>query len=169
MVRCFATPARKRNDGVQVLSSDARAPSIATRGCTLAESEATRTFLRHLAHAEAWTAECAWPEAASLWALVVAANPVEGHFWSKLAEARYHVEEYREAIGAYGHAFTLRDGYPRRPTRSPAVTPACGTPPPPWPGSNERSIWGIAISLMPGPTTIWPSSARAHVSASSPA
>jgi tetratricopeptide (TPR) repeat protein len=75
-------------------------------------SEATEAFLRHLARAEAKSADCAWPEAASLWELVVAANPVEGHFWTQLAGARYHIDDYRGAITAYEHALALRDGYP---------------------------------------------------------
>ena len=69
-------------------------------------------FLSTLAEAEAASAAENWEAAASLWGIVVAANPVEGRFWSQLGEALFHRERYRDAIAAYDHAFALRDGYP---------------------------------------------------------
>lgn len=69
-------------------------------------------FLRTLAAAEARTAAEDWDAAALLWERVVAANPVEGRFWTHLAEARYHTNAFRGAATAYERAFSLRDGYP---------------------------------------------------------
>jgi tetratricopeptide (TPR) repeat protein len=69
-------------------------------------------FLATLSAAEARTAAQEWRGAAELWEQVVAANPVEGRFWSRLAEARYELERYRDAIDAYATALDLRDGYP---------------------------------------------------------
>ncbi|HEY7034911.1 MAG TPA: hypothetical protein VH482_26460 [Thermomicrobiales bacterium] len=69
-------------------------------------------FVRTLARAEAATAAKNWEEGASLWGQVVDANPVEGRFWSRLGEARFHAGAAREAVTAYERAFDLRDGYP---------------------------------------------------------
>ena len=51
--------------------------------------------------AEAQTAAKQWVEAAALWEKVVEANPVEGRFWDRLANAYYNAKEYRKAIPAY--------------------------------------------------------------------
>lgn len=69
-------------------------------------------FLHTLARAEANTAAASWPEATALWAEVVAANPVEGRFWSALATARYETEDYAGAMSAFERALALGDGYP---------------------------------------------------------
>ncbi|HKG24308.1 MAG TPA: tetratricopeptide repeat protein [Thermomicrobiales bacterium] len=69
-------------------------------------------FLRTLALAEARSAEEAWREAAPLWEQVVAANPVEGRFWSRLGEARFNAKDERAAIDAYERVLDLRDGFP---------------------------------------------------------
>jgi len=72
----------------------------------------TGDFLRALARAEGATAREAWDEAAALWAAVVAANPVEGRFWTRLGEARHHAKDYRRAIAAFARALDLRDDFP---------------------------------------------------------
>lgn len=78
----------------------------------MAHGEESAAFLRTLARAEALSGGEQWEDAARLWQRVVAINPVEGRFWSRLAEARYHAKAYREAIAAYQKALTLRDGFP---------------------------------------------------------
>jgi tetratricopeptide (TPR) repeat protein len=70
------------------------------------------TFLRALTRAESKSAAEEWEAAARLWQRVVAANPVEGRFWTRLAEARHHAQDYRGAVAAYEQALDLRDGYP---------------------------------------------------------
>ena len=72
----------------------------------------TTAFLRTLARAETATAREAWDEAAALWARVVAANPVEGRFWTRLADARCETKDYRGAVEASERALELRDGFP---------------------------------------------------------
>jgi uncharacterized Zn finger protein len=47
------------------------------------------------------SAEGDWAEAAVLWARVTAANPVNGDYWARLAEARFGNEEYEAAQQAY--------------------------------------------------------------------
>lgn len=69
-------------------------------------------FVRTLARAEARSGNEEWEEAARLWTLVVAANPVEGRFWGKLAEARQRCEDFAGAIAASEQALALRDGFP---------------------------------------------------------
>src|SRR5262245_32257536 len=75
-------------------------------------AEDVARFVRMLARAEAATAAKNWEEAVSLWGQIVDANPVEGRFWSRLGEARFHTGATREAVTAYERAFDLRDGYP---------------------------------------------------------
>lgn len=69
-------------------------------------------FLRTLGQAEAKTAAASWPAAATLWTEVVAANPVEGRFWSALGTARYETKDFAGAITAFRRALALGDGYP---------------------------------------------------------
>jgi tetratricopeptide (TPR) repeat protein len=69
-------------------------------------------FLQTLAEAQALTAAGEWSEAVRHWERVVVANPVEGRFWTHLAEAHDHTNAYRSAAAAYERAFALRDGYP---------------------------------------------------------
>lgn len=72
----------------------------------------TTRFLRTVARAEATTAAESWADAADLWADVVAINPVEGRFWTRLANARYHGGDFRGAIDAAERALELGDGFP---------------------------------------------------------
>src|SRR5690606_20414309 len=72
----------------------------------------TTTFFRALASAELATSNEAWPDAAVQWEEITAANPVNGHYWSRLAEAREKLGDEHGAIAAYEHAFELRDGFP---------------------------------------------------------
>ncbi len=61
-------------------------------------------YLRTLAEAEAKTGTAQWPAAAALWAQVVEFNPVVGHYWVRLAEARYELDDFTGALAAYGQA-----------------------------------------------------------------
>ncbi len=61
-------------------------------------------YLRTLAEAEAKTGAAQWPAAAALWTQVVELNPVVGHYWVRLAEARYELEDFVGAIAAYRQA-----------------------------------------------------------------
>src|SRR5680860_124098 len=72
----------------------------------------TTSFLRSLARAEDATARERWDDAARLWLSVVEANPVDGLYWWRLADARHSTEDFRGAIEAFGHAFDLREHYP---------------------------------------------------------
>jgi tetratricopeptide (TPR) repeat protein len=58
-------------------------------------------FLALVAGAQLRSAEGDWAEAAALWARVTAANPVNGDYWARLAEARFGNEEYEAARQAY--------------------------------------------------------------------
>jgi hypothetical protein len=72
----------------------------------------TGDFLHALASAETATASEAWDVAARLWREIVTANPVNGRFWSRLAEALEKLGDEHGAIAAYEHALELRDGFP---------------------------------------------------------
>lgn len=74
--------------------------------------DATSGFLRALARAETATADANWGLAASLWAEVTAANPVEGWYWSKLGQARFKLDDVAGAQAAFEQALALRDGSP---------------------------------------------------------
>src|SRR5262245_20196959 len=75
------------------------------------DGEAT-VYLRTLARAEAKSTAEAWDEAGTLWERIVAANPVEGRYWSRLGDARFHGKDERAAVVAYQRALDLRDGFP---------------------------------------------------------
>ena len=64
-------------------------------------------FLGTVARAELRTASGDWPEAAALWAQVTAANPVNGDYWARLAEARFAGGEYAAADQAYQKVLEL--------------------------------------------------------------
>jgi tetratricopeptide (TPR) repeat protein len=72
----------------------------------------TATFLRILARAEDASAGERWDDSAHLWASVVEANPVNGRYWLQLAEARYRMEAFHDAIEAFERAFTLGERSP---------------------------------------------------------
>jgi tetratricopeptide (TPR) repeat protein len=76
------------------------------------QPEDPRSYLNTLARAERAATVEAWDEAATLWARIVAANPVEGRNWTRLAEARYRAADYRGAAEAFEQALRLRDGFP---------------------------------------------------------
>lgn len=76
----------------------------------------TSEFLRTLARAEAASAREVWEVAVPLWERVVAANPVEGRFWTALAGARYGTKEFHGAGEAYVRAHDLGDGFPAETT-----------------------------------------------------
>jgi len=72
----------------------------------------TSSFLRLLSRAETATADQGWALAADLWNEVVSINPVEGYFWTRLAEARYENKTYDDAIAASEKALELCDWFP---------------------------------------------------------
>jgi hypothetical protein len=65
-----------------------------------------------IAQAQAKSNSQAWEEAATLWAKVVARNPVNGSFWHQLASAHYRAKDYRQAIPAYQKVIALGSGFP---------------------------------------------------------
>ncbi|MBV9210004.1 MAG: tetratricopeptide repeat protein [Acidobacteria bacterium] len=78
----------------------------------LAAQTSALTFQELLSRAEAKTTAKEWAEAAALWEKVVEANPVEGRFWDRLANAYYNAKDYRKAIPAYEKSMELRAGFP---------------------------------------------------------
>ncbi len=72
----------------------------------------TSRFLRLVSRAEAATADQGWALAVDLWNEVVSINPVEGYFWTRLAEASYENKSYDDAIAASEKALELRDWFP---------------------------------------------------------
>jgi tetratricopeptide (TPR) repeat protein len=65
-----------------------------------------------IAQAQAKSNSQAWEEAATLWAKVVARNPVNGSFWHQLASAHYRAKDYRQAIPAYQKVIALGSVFP---------------------------------------------------------
>jgi tetratricopeptide (TPR) repeat protein len=61
-------------------------------------------YIRTLTRAEAKSGSAAWPAAAALWSRVVEVNPVVGHHWVRLAEARFELGDYDGALAAYQKA-----------------------------------------------------------------
>ena len=55
-----------------------------------------------VAKAEMRTGAGDWAEAAAQWGQVTAANPVNGDYWARLAEADFAAKEYAAAREAYG-------------------------------------------------------------------
>jgi tetratricopeptide (TPR) repeat protein len=53
-----------------------------------------------------------WAKAVALWERAVGLNPVNGHYWRRLARARYDAKDYRRSIAAYGKVIELGEGYP---------------------------------------------------------
>lgn len=64
-------------------------------------------FQRNLVAAQAASAAGDWPEAARLWAQVVAANPVNGSYWAGLAAARFEAGAFLAAADAYHRVLDL--------------------------------------------------------------
>jgi tetratricopeptide (TPR) repeat protein len=64
-------------------------------------------FMGMLARAQARSGEGEWDAAADLWAKVTAANPVNGDYWARLAEARFEAGDYAQAREAYEQALPL--------------------------------------------------------------
>ncbi|MGC4191309.1 MAG: hypothetical protein QM589_09100 [Thermomicrobiales bacterium] len=74
-------------------------------------SEQTTPFPTLLAQAELATTNQDWPQATRRWQAVVEANPVNGAFWAKLAEARRKTGDERGTIEAETEVFRLGNGY----------------------------------------------------------
>ena len=72
----------------------------------------TSLYLRTLARAQAASGAGTWRDAVPLWEAVVAANPVEGRHWERLADACRHGGSYERAIAATERALALGAGYP---------------------------------------------------------
>jgi hypothetical protein len=64
-------------------------------------------FVAMVARAEMRSGDGDWTEATALWEQVTAANPVNGDYWARLAEARFGSEEYAAAREAYQKALEL--------------------------------------------------------------
>ena len=69
-------------------------------------------FIGRLARARNASADGHWEAAIPLWEAVIADNPTEADFWTRLAEARFHSEQLTAARDAYAHAFELGAGFP---------------------------------------------------------
>lgn len=106
--RCIALALALSVAGLAAPPSSA-AQSAAQRSAQAASPSA---FLKTLEQARARSAAKDWPAAAALWEQVVAANPVEGGFWTSLATARYAAKDYRGAIAAYQKSVALGAGSP---------------------------------------------------------
>ncbi len=61
-------------------------------------------YLRTLADAEASDRSAQRAQAAAAWQRVVAQNPVNGHHWYRLGQARFAVSDFRGALPAYERA-----------------------------------------------------------------
>ena len=72
----------------------------------------TGAYLRTLARAQAASGAGTWRDAIPLWEAIVAANPVEGRHWERLADACHHGGAYERAIFATERALALGAGYP---------------------------------------------------------
>jgi hypothetical protein len=64
-------------------------------------------FLALVARAYTRTADRDWTGAAELWARVTEANPVNGDYWARLAEARFGAKDYPGAREAYEKVLKL--------------------------------------------------------------
>ena len=64
-------------------------------------------FLGIVARAEIRTGSGDWAEAAELWGEVTAANPVNGDYWARLAEAQFASQDYPAARKAYEKVLEL--------------------------------------------------------------
>jgi len=83
---------------------------IAAQTTAAQETSSVSSFVETLAQAQTKTAAKQWNEAAALWGKVVAANPVNGDYWIELADARYKLKDYKNAIPAYEKAFEFKAG-----------------------------------------------------------
>ncbi len=67
----------------------------------------SKSFLEALELARKQSDAADWESAAESWELVVAANPVEGRFWSRLGEAAFESAGHQRAIEAWERAIEL--------------------------------------------------------------
>ncbi|TDQ00531.1 hypothetical protein EV186_102392 [Labedaea rhizosphaerae] len=75
--------------------------------------------LRAVARAEAYSSRAAWAEAATTWEHVVAANPVNGDHWERLAQARFHLADFAGALAALEQVLVLGVSATREDTVAP--------------------------------------------------
>ena len=107
--------------------------------------------VRTLALARASSDREDWEQAVTLWAEVVAANPVDGSHWFRLAQARRHRQDLDGAIGAYERALELRHGYPAETAYMIAGCHAqLGQPEAALDRLDQACTWGSATSPRPG-------------------
>lgn len=78
-------------------------------------------YLRLLARAQACWDRKEWFAAAQLWERVVAANPVNGNHWDRLAHSRFYRGDYVAAIPAFEQALRLGVSATREDIAAPGV------------------------------------------------
>jgi tetratricopeptide (TPR) repeat protein len=69
-------------------------------------------FVTTLAGARTASASEDWATAVALWTIVTETNPVNGDYWSQLAEARESSGDHTGAITAWQQVFELGEGFP---------------------------------------------------------
>lgn len=106
-MRAWGSPLRRRLAVAFAVAWCVSAPAV-----SMAAPTSPGAFVQILTQAEQLSSGKDWKRAAPLWERIVAANPVEGRFWTKLATARYNLKDYRRAISAYERAFALGSGSP---------------------------------------------------------
>ncbi len=111
-------------------------------------------FLALVARAQTRTADKDWAEAADLWAKATEANPVNGDYWARLAEARFGAKDYPGAREAYEKVLKLGLRYSYWPGHASPLMPgevtyriACCEAAA---GEREAAIAALAVALDRG-------------------
>jgi hypothetical protein len=111
-------------------------------------------FLALISRAYARTGDKDWAEAADLWAKATEANPVNGDYWARLAEARFGAKDYPGAREAYEKVLKLGLRYSYWPGQAYPLMPgevtyriACCEAAA---GEREAAIAALAVALDRG-------------------
>ena len=111
-------------------------------------------FLALISRAYARTGDKDWAEAAELWAKATEANPVNGDYWARLAEARFGAKDYPGARAAYEKVLKLGLRYSYWAEDAPPLMPgevtyriACCEAAA---GEREAAITALAVALDRG-------------------
>src|SRR5580704_341341 len=111
-------------------------------------------FLALISRAYARTGDKDWAEAADLWAKATEANPVNGDYWARLAEARFGAKDYPGAREAYEKVLNLGLRYSYWPGQAYPLMPgevtyriACCEAAA---GEREAAIAALAVALDRG-------------------